>query len=224
MTAAGSLPPAKVLVIGAGVAGLQAIATCRRLGAAVHGYDLRPAAREQILSLGAKCVELPVEASEAEDKSGYARAQDEAFYQRQREHLARFVAASDVVITTAQVPGQKAPLLIGAEAVARMAPGSVIVDLAAEREGNCELTRPGETVVAHGVTVIGPVNLASTVPQHASFMFSRNLCAFLDWIVRDGSLWLDTSDEIVREVLVARDGEVVHPRVAEAARSSRTPA
>lgn len=221
MTAAGTLAPAKVLVIGAGVAGLQAIATCRRLGAAVHGYDLRPAAREQILSLGARCVELPVEAADAEDAGGYAKAQDEAFYARQREHLSKVVAASDVVITTAQVPGQRAPLLLSSDAVARMAPGSVVVDLAAERGGNCELTRPGETVTAHGVTVIGPLNLASTVPHHASFMFSRNACTFLDSILREGRLHLDVTDEIVRETLVVRDGELLHPRIAAAAAPSQ---
>lgn len=221
MTAAGTLAPAKVLVIGGGVAGLQAIATCRRLGAAVQGYDLRPAAREQILSLGARCVELPVEAAEAEDAGGYARAQDEAFYAKQREHLSGVVAASDVVIATAQVPGQRAPLLISSETVARMTPGSVVVDLAAERGGNCELTRPGETVTAHGVTVIGPLNLAATVPHHASFMFSRNACTFLDLIVREGRLHLDTADEIVRETLVVRDGDLLHPRIAEAARPSQ---
>ncbi len=221
MTAAGTLAPAKVLVIGAGVAGLQAIATCRRLGAAVQGYDLRPAAREQILSLGAKCVELPVEAAEAEDVGGYARAQEESFYARQREHLSSVVAASDVVITTAQVPGQRAPLLISSDTVARMAPGSVVVDLAAERGGNCELTRPGETVTARGVTVIGPLNLAATVPHHASFMFSRNACTFLDLVVREGRLHLDTADEIVRETLVVRDGQLLHPRIAEAVRPTQ---
>ncbi|MBI2153530.1 MAG: Re/Si-specific NAD(P)(+) transhydrogenase subunit alpha [Candidatus Rokubacteria bacterium] len=215
-TAAGTIPPARVLVVGAGVAGLQAIATARRLGAVVSGYDVRPAVKEQVQSLGAKFVELPLETAGAEDAAGYARAQDEAFYRRQRELMARVVAESDVVITTAVVPGKKAPVLITAEMVRGMAPGSVIVDLVAERSGNCELTRPDETVVEHGVTIIGPVNLASTVPYHASQMYARNLTAFFLHLARSGTVELNLEDEITRETLLTRGGEVVHPRVREA--------
>ena len=215
-TAAGTIPPARVLVVGAGVAGLQAIATARRLGAVVSGYDVRPAVKEQVQSLGAKFVELPLETAGAEDAAGYARAQDEAFYRRQRELMARVVAESDVVITTAVVPGKKAPVLITAEMVRGMAPGSVIVDLAAERSGNCELTRPDETVVEHGVTIIGPVNLASTVPYHASQMYARNLTAFFLHLARSGTIEVNLEDEITRETLLTRGGEVVHPRVREA--------
>ncbi len=214
-TAAGTIPPARVLVVGAGVAGLQAIATARRLGAVVSGYDVRPAVKEQVQSLGAKFVELPLETAGAEDAAGYARAQDEAFYRRQRELMARVVAESDVVITTAVVPGKKAPVLITAEMVRSMAPGSVIVDLAAERSGNCELTRPDETVVKHGVTIIGPVNLASTVPYHASQMYARNLTAFFLHLAKSGTIELNLEDEITRETLLTRGGEVVHPRVRE---------
>lgn len=215
-TAAGTIPPARVLVVGAGVAGLQAIATARRLGGAVSAYDVRPAVKEQVQSLGAKFVELPLETAGAEDTRGYARAQDEAFYQRQRELMARVVAESDVVITTAVVPGRKAPVLITAEMVRGMAPGSVIVDLAAERSGNCELTRPNETVVEHGVTIIGAVNLAGTVPYHASQMYARNITAFVVHLAKAGLLEPNLEDEITRETLLTRGGEVVHPRVREA--------
>ncbi len=215
-TAAGTIPPARVLVVGAGVAGLQAIATARRLGAVVSGYDVRPAVKEQVQSLGAKFVELPLETAGAEDAAGYARAQDEAFYRRQRELMARVVAESDVVITTAVVPGKKAPVLITADMVRGMTPGSVIVDLAAERGGNCELTRPEETVVEHGVTISGPVNLASTVPYHASQMYARNLAAFFLHLARSGTIELNLEDEITRETLLTCGGEVVHPRVREA--------
>jgi NAD(P) transhydrogenase subunit alpha len=182
----------------------------------VSGYDVRPAVKEQVQSLGAKFVELPLETAGAEDAAGYARAQDEAFYRRQRELMARVVAESDVVITTAVVPGKKAPVLITAEMVRGMAPGSVIVDLAAERNGNCELTRPDETTVAHGVTIIGPVNLASTVPYHASQMYARNLTAFFLHLAKSGTIELNPEDEITRETLLTRGGEVVHPRVREA--------
>ncbi len=215
-TAAGTIPPAKVLVIGAGVSGLQAIATGRRLGAVVSGYDIRPAAKEQVQSLGARFVELPLAAADAEDRRGYARAQDETFYARQRELLARVVAESDVVITTAVVPGKRAPVLITADMVAAMPRGSVIVDLAAERGGNCELTRPDETVMERGVTIIPAVNLASTVPTNASQMYAKNLAAFFLHLVKDGVFRLDLQDEITRETLVTRDGEVVHPRIREA--------
>ena len=216
MTAAGTVTPAKVFVLGAGVAGLQAIATARRLGAVVQAYDVRPAVKQEVQSLGAKFVELPLEATDAEDRGGYARALDEDFYQRQRETMPRVLADSDVAITTAAIPGKQAPVLITAEMVARMAPGSVIVDLAAERGGNCELTRPGETVVEHGVTVLGPINLPSTVPYDASQMYARNISSFLLQLTKNGSAWARPEDEIATATLVTRDGEVVHPRVRAA--------
>jgi NAD(P) transhydrogenase subunit alpha len=214
-TAAGTITPGRVLVIGAGVAGLQAIATARRLGAVASAYDLRPAAKEQVQSLGGRFVELPIEAKDAEDARGYARAQDENFYQRQRDLLGKVIAESDVVITAAVIPGKKPPILVTKEMVASMAPGSVIVDLAAERGGNCELTRPGEIAVEHGVTIIGWFNLASTVPYHASQMYARNVSAFLLHFVKDGKLHLNMEDEIVRETMLTRGGEVVSARVRE---------
>src|SRR5690348_10102613 len=214
-TAAGTITPARVLVIGAGVAGLQAIATARRLGAVTSAYDLRPAAKEQVQSLGGRFVELPVEAKDAEDARGYARAQDETFYQRQRELLGRVVAETDVVITAAVIPGKKSPILVTKEMVASMAPGSVILDLAAERGGNCELTRTGQTVIEHGVTIIGAINFASGVPYHASQMYARNLTAFLQYLVKDGKLQLNVEDEIIRDTLVTHDGEIVNQRVRE---------
>lgn len=214
-TAAGTITPARVFVIGAGVAGLQAIATARRLGAVVSAYDMRPAAKEQVQSLGGRFVELPLEAKDAQDARGYGTAQDESFYAKQRELLARAVADSDVVITTAVVPGKKAPVLITADMVKEMAPGSVIVDLAAERGGNCELTKAGEIVVEHDVKIIGQINLASEVPYHASQMYARNLTAFLTYLVKDGKLRSDPDDEIVRETVLTRDGEIVNARVRE---------
>jgi len=214
-TAAGTITPARVFVIGAGVAGLQAIATARRLGAVASAYDLRPAAKEQVQSLGGRFVELPIEAKDAEDARGYARAQDETFYRRQRELLGKVVVESDVVISAAVIPGKKPPILVTKEMVASMAPGSVIVDLAGERGGNCELTRPGEIVVEHGVTIIGWFNLASTVPYHASQMYARNVSAFLLYLVKDGKLQLDLGDEIVRETLLTLGGEVINPRIRE---------
>ena len=214
-TAAGTITPGRVFVVGAGVAGLQAIATARRLGAVASAYDLRPAAKEQVQSLGGRFVELPIEAKDAEDARGYARAQDETFYKRQRELLGKVVAESDVVISAAVIPGKKPPILVTKEMVASMAPGSVIVDLAGERGGNCELTRPGEIVVEHGVTIIGWFNLASTVPYHASQMYARNVTAFLLHLVKDGRLQLNLDDEIVRETMLTRAGEVVNPRVRE---------
>ena len=216
MTAAGTVTPARVLVVGAGVAGLQAIATARRLGAVVEGYDVRPAVREQVQSLGARFVDLPLESAGSEDAGGYARRQDEAFLARQRATMTRVVTHSDVVITTALVPGEPAPVLITGDMIARMAPGSVIVDLAAERGGNCEPTRPGETVVVGGVTILAPLHLAATVPHHASQMYSKNITTFLLHLVKDGALRLDLDDEITRETLVARGGEVVHPRIRAA--------
>lgn len=216
MTAAGTITPARLFVIGAGVAGLQAIATARRLGAVVEAFDVRPAVREQVQSLGAKFVELPVGTSGAEDPGGYARAQDDAFYLRQRAAMARVVAQSDVVIATAVIPGRKAPVLITGDMVARMPQGSVIVDLAAERGGNCEWTCPGETVVKHGVTIHGPVNLPASLPYHASQMYSRNIAAFLLHLVKDRRLRIDVADAITRETLVTQGGEVVHAKIREA--------
>jgi H+-translocating NAD(P) transhydrogenase subunit alpha len=212
-TAAGTITPAHVFIVGVGVAGLQAIATARKLGAVVEAYDVRPAVKEQVQSVGAKFVELPLETAQAEDKGGYAKAQDESFYQRQREMMARVVAANDVVITTAVVPGKKAPVLVTADMVRGMAPGSVVVDLAAERGGNCELTRPDEVVVERGVTVLGPTNLPSTVPYHASQMYAKNITTFLLHLVKDGAVRVDTGDEITRDTLIAKGGEVVNPRV-----------
>jgi NAD(P) transhydrogenase subunit alpha len=215
MTAAGTIRPARVLVIGAGVAGLQAIATARRLGAIVSGYDIRPAAREQVESLGARFVILDVENAGAEDKGGYAKAMDEAFYARQRHLLGDVLAEQNVVITTAAVPGRKAPVLVTREMVARMAPGSVIIDIAAERGGNCELTCPGESVEQNGVRIFGPLNLPSELPYHASQMYGKNIAALIKFLVKDGAITLNLEDEIVRETLVTHGGEVVHPRVRE---------
>lgn len=214
-TAAGTITPARVFVIGAGVAGLQAIATARRLGAVSSAYDMRPAAKEQVQSLGGRFVELPIEAQNAQDARGYGTAQDENFYARQRELLTRVVAESDVVISAAVIPGKKSPVLITAEMVKGMAPGSVIVDLAAERGGNCELTRTGEMVVAHGVSIIGAINLASSVPYHASQMYARNLTAFLTYMMKEGKLQVNAQDEIIRETMVTSGGEVVNARVRE---------
>ncbi len=220
MTAAGTVSPAHVFVVGAGVAGLQAIASARRLGGKVEAYDVRPAVKEQVQSLGAKFVELPLDAADAEDKGGYAKAQDEAFYRRQREMMMKVVAHSDVVITTALVPGKRAPILITKEMVETMAPGSVVVDLAAERGGNCELTKPDEPVVHQGVTIIGPSNPAAMVPYHASQMYARNISTFLLHLLgkegaKQPAMPIDTNDEITRETLLTRDGEVAHPRVKE---------
>ncbi|MBU0719199.1 MAG: NAD(P) transhydrogenase subunit alpha, partial [Planctomycetes bacterium] len=215
MTAAGTVRPAKVLVVGAGVAGLQAIATAKRLGAVVSAYDIRPAVKEQVESLGARFVEVELKAGDAEGKGGYAKAMTEEFYREQRELLAKVVAENDVVITTAAVPGKKAPLLVTKDMVKGMAPGSVIVDLAAERGGNCELTKADETVVAEGVTILGPTNLPSTVPYHASQMYSKNVSALLAHLVNHGVLELNLGDEITREMLLTHGGEVVQPRVRE---------
>jgi len=214
-TAAGTITPARVLIIGCGVAGLQAIATAKRLGAVVSAYDLRPAVKEQVQSLGGRFVELPIEAKDAQDARGYATAQDETFYARQRELLGRVVAESDVVITAAVVPGKKSPVLVTTQMVQGMQPGSVIVDLAAERGGNCELTRAEEIINVNGVTIIGRINLASTVPYHASQMYARNLTAFLLLIVKKGQLDLNLQDDIIRETSLTRGGEIVQPRVRE---------
>ena len=220
MTAAGTVSPAHVFIVGAGVAGLQAIATARRLGAKVQAYDVRPAVKEQVQSLGGKFVELPLEAGDAEDKGGYAKAQDDSFYRRQREMMLSVVAHQDVVITTALIPGKRAPILLTAEMVEAMAQGSVVVDLAAERGGNCELTRPDEVVVHKGVTIIGPSNPPALVPYHASQMYSKNIVTFLLHLLGKGgaaqpALPIDPADEITRETLLTHGGEVVHPRVKE---------
>ncbi len=215
MTAAGTITPARVFVIGAGVAGLQAIATARRLGAVVSAYDVRPAVREQVESLGARFVELPLEVQDAQDAGGYARALGEDFYRRQAEMIANVLPENDVIITTAAVPGQRAPVLITREMVEGMRPGSVIVDLAAERGGNCELSQPGKTVVHHGVKVIGPVNLPATMPYHASQLYARNISSFVLNLLKEGALNLDMDDEIIRESLLTRERQVVHPRVRE---------
>jgi NAD(P) transhydrogenase subunit alpha len=220
MTAAGTISPARVFIVGAGVAGLQAIATARRLGAKVEAYDVRPAVKEQVQSLGAKFVELPLESTDAEDKGGYAKAQDESFYRRQREMMLKVVAASDVVITTALIPGKRAPVLITTEMIEAMQPGSVVIDLAAERGGNCELTTPDERVVHKGVTILGPSNPAALVPYHASQMYSKNIITFLLHLLgKDGAkaaaLPINQEDEITRETLLTHGGAVVHPRVKE---------
>lgn len=212
-TAAGTISPAKAFIIGVGVAGLQAIAMARRLGAQVQAYDLRPACREQVESLGAKFVELPLEAGDAQDKGGYAKAMGEDFYRRQRELMAAVVAQSDLVITTAAIPGKPSPLLVTANAVAGMQHGSVIVDLAAERGGNCELTKADQRVVTHGVTILGPTNLPAEAPLDASRMLSNNITTFLLHLIKEGKLVLDLEDEITRETLATRDGQVVHARL-----------
>lgn len=214
-TAAGTITPSRVLVIGAGVAGLQAIATAKRLGAVISAYDVRPAVKEQVQSLGGRFVELALETQDAQDARGYAKAQNEAFYAKQRELLGKVIAENDAVITTAVVPGKKAPVLVTAEMVKGMAPGSVILDLAAERGGNCELTHAGEAYVAHGVTIIGPVNLAGGIPFHASQVYARNLTAFLANLVKDGKVRPTESDDIIRDTLLTQGGEVVNTRVRE---------
>lgn len=215
MTAAGTITPGHVFVIGAGVAGLQAIATAKRLGAVVKAYDVRPAVKEQIESLGAKFVEMELETKGAEDKGGYAKEMGEEFIRKQRELMAKVVAESHLVITTALIPGKKSPVLITADMVRGMMPGSVIVDLAAERGGNCELTKADETISVHGVTILGPTNLPSTVPFHASQMYAKNLVTFMKEITKDGALALDMQNEVHRETLVTRDGAVVHAKVKD---------
>jgi NAD(P) transhydrogenase subunit alpha len=213
MTAAGTVAPARVLVMGAGVAGLQAIATARRLGAVVEAYDVRPAVKDEVHSLGATFLELPLEAQEG--TGGYAREQSEDFLRRQRELIGDRVAASDVVITTAAIPGRKAPILVTADMVRRMRPGSVIVDLAAETGGNSELTKPGEIIQVGGVTIDGTRNLPSTMPVHASQLYSKNVSTLLLLLVKDGALKLDFNDEIVKGACVTYDGAIVNPRAKE---------
>ena len=221
MTAAGMLKPARVLVIGAGVAGLQAIATARRLGAVVEAYDTRPVVKEQVESLGATFVELPLETKDAQDSGGYAKAQSEEFYRKQRELMGKVVANNDVVITTALVPGQKAPILVTEEMVRGMKPGSVIVDLAAEAGGNVALTEAGKVVERHGVTLVGPLDLASSMAVHASDMYARNVVTFASHLLAQTN-GLDLNDEITRGSLVTHNGEIVHDAVKAALARSGT--
>jgi len=216
-TAAGTVTPAKVLVLGAGVAGLQAIATAKRLGAQVSAYDVRPAVKEQVQSLGAKFVELPLETGTSETAGGYAKAMGDEFYAKQRELLGKVVADSDIVVCTALIPGQKAPVLVTRDMVAKMRPGSVIVDMAAERGGNCEGSAPDQTVVLDGVTILGPTNLAAEVPFHTSQLYARNISSFLMHLVKSGLPDVSLDDEICRDTLVARGGQLVHPKVRERA-------
>jgi proton-translocating NAD(P)+ transhydrogenase subunit alpha len=220
MTAAGTIAPAKVFVLGAGVAGLQAIATARRLGAVVEAYDVRPAAKEQVESLGARFVELPLEAEEAQTAAGYAKAQSEEFYARQQALLTEHVRASDVIITTALVPGKRAPILVTEEAVKGMKPGSVVVDLAAEQGGNCACTEPGKTVIKYGVNVQGPLNLPSSMAPQASQLYSRNVTSFLRTMLKDGILKVDTGDEVIRGAMVLLDGVPVNPQTKAALEGS----
>ena len=215
MTAAGTVRPAHVLIVGAGVAGLQAIATAKRLGAIVRAYDVRAEVKEQIESLGAKFVEMELDAGDAQDKGGYAKDMGEDFLKKQRELMTRVVAESHIVITTAAIPGKKSPVIVTADMVKGMMPGSVIVDLAAERGGNCELTKLDRTVVKHGVTILGPSNLPSTVPFHASQMFAKNCTNFLKELTKDGQLAIDMENEVHAGTLLTRDGEVVHPKIRE---------
>lgn len=215
MTAAGTVSPARVFVIGAGVAGLQAIATAKRLGAKVQAYDVRPAVAEQIESLGGKFVKFELDTAAAEDKGGYAKEQSDEFLRKQREAMGKVVAGNDVVISTAAVPGKKAPILITEEMVKGMEPGSVIIDLAAATGGNCELTKADEKVVAHNVIILGPTNLPGGAPYHASQMYAKNIVTFLGSIVKEGKLEFNMEDEVVRDTMVTRGGEVVNPRVRE---------
>ncbi len=218
ITAAGSMSPSRVFVVGAGVAGLQACATAKRLGAVVSAYDVRPVVREQVESVGARFVEFDLDAGDSEDAGGYAKDRGEEFYRRQQEEMSRVVASNDVVITTAAVPGKKAPILITEKMVQGMTPGAVIVDVAAERGGNCELTVPGETVVKHGVTILGPVNLPSMLPYHASQMLGKNIAALFSHLTgSEGRIDTSSQDEILRGTLLCTGGEVVHPMVREMA-------
>lgn len=215
MTAAGTIAPAKVFIVGVGVAGLMAIAQARKLGAIVEAYDVRPAVKEQVESLGAKFVEMELDADDSEGEGGYAKAMDDAFYEKQRELMTRVVAANDVVITTAAIPGKKAPVLVTDAMVQGMKHGSVIVDLAAVTGGNCELTRPDETVREHGVTILGPTNLPSELAHDASNMFSNNITSLLTSMLKDGQAVIDTQDEVIAGTLVTHNGKVVHPAVLE---------
>ncbi len=216
MTAAGTIQPAKVLIIGAGVAGLQAIATARRLGALVSAYDVRPAVKEQVQSLGAKFVELPLETATAQDAGGYAKELSPEQQQKQRDLMARVVIESDVVITTAAIPGKPAPKLIPDDVVAKMQPGAVIVDLAAESGGNCQSTEPGKIIQKNGVTIVGLTNVAGTAPFHASQMYANNLVNLMKLILTtDAGLNIDPTDEIIADILLCRSGQIVNPRIKE---------
>ena len=219
MAASGTTPPAKGLVLGAGVAGLQAIATARRLGAVLSGYDVRPVVREQVESLGATFLEVELE-EEAEDAGGYARELSEEARRKGQELVHSAMQEMDFVITTAAIPGRPAPKLIDADMVRDMRPGAVIVDLAAETGGNCELTRPGETVVENGVTIVGPLNLPSSMPTHASQMYARNMLNFINHIVKDGEIVIDTEDEITKGCLITHGGEVVHEATVAAMKTN----
>ncbi len=213
MTAAGTITPARVFVLGAGVAGLQAIATARRLGAVVEAFDIRPAVKEEVESLGAKFIQLELETEEAQDSGGYAAAQSEDFYRRQQELMAQRIQNADVVITTAAVPGKKSPVLISEEVVAGMRPGSVIVDIAAEKGGNCAVTKPGEKIIHKGVIVIGPLNIPAEVPVHASQMYAKNISTFLLHMIKEGKLELNMEDEITTGALVCHGGQLVHEAI-----------
>jgi H+-translocating NAD(P) transhydrogenase subunit alpha len=214
MTAAGTLQPARVLIMGVGVAGLQACATAKRLGAVVEAYDVRPAAREQIISVGAKPIELDLDTGESEGAGGYAKEQGEDFLRRQRELMTAVIAEQDIIITTAAIPGAKSPILVTEDMVKAMKPGSVIVDLAAERGGNCDLTEQGKTVIAHGVTILGPENVPSELAFHATQMYGKNMQTLLELILDEqGELNLDFNDEIVAGTVVAHKGEVPHPHM-----------
>ncbi len=222
MTAAGTISPARVFVVGAGVAGLQAIATARRLGAVLEAYDVRPIVKEQIESLGARFAQMPVETKDAQDAGGYAKAQTQEFYAKQQKFLAERAQVSDVIITTALIPGQRAPILISEEAVKGMRSGSVVVDIAAEQGGNCALTEPGKTVIKYGVTIIGPLNLPSTMAPQASQLYSRNVTSFLSNMMKDGALNIDPKDDVVRGSLVINKGEVVHQATKAAIEGAQT--
>ena len=213
MTAAGTLQPARVLIMGVGVAGLQACATAKRLGAVVEAYDVRPAAREQIISVGATPVELDLPTESSEGAGGYAKQQSEEFLRRQRELMTEVVARQDIVITTAAVPGAKSPILVTEDMLKAMKPGSVVVDMAAERGGNCELTKLGQTTVEYGVSIIGPENMASEVAFHASQMYGKNMQTFLELILQNGQIDLNFDDEIIAGTVVAHNGAVTHPHI-----------
>jgi len=215
MTAAGTVTPAKVFVMGAGVAGLQAIATARRLGAVVLAYDVRPVAKQEVESLGARFLELPLETKDAQTAGGYARVQDEEFLKRQRQLTMDALADQDLVVTTAAVPGRKAPTLITREMVEAMPPGSVLVDLAAERGGNCELTRPGETVVHNGVTILGPINLPATIPYHASQLYGKNVTTLIQHLLKQGFPSVNLNDDVIDATLAVHGGEIRNPTMRE---------
>ena len=225
MTAAGTISPAKVFILGAGVSGLQAIATAKRLGAIVEAYDVRPVVKEQVMSLGAKFAEMPVEAKDAQDAGGYAKAMGEEFTRKQQEFLAGRAKLMDVIITTALIPNQRAPILITEEAVKGMRPGSVVVDLAAEAKGNCAITEPGKTVVKYGVTIHGPLNLPSTMAPESSKLYSKNISSLLLIMLKEGKLAIDPKDDVVKGAMVVNAGQVVHgPTLKAIEGSAATPA